>query len=195
MRTSFVRCQAAAVTFVQCRVAVATFVPRRTAAATVGLAAVVLLTAACGPNSGPVSAASPAASSSSASASSQSPAPSPADPAVCADAAALRATLAKIPHALSENSSSALTADLDAANTELDHLADASGDQYRAQDGGLKSALTSLQNAISADAHGTGSILSVLTAAGHVTVQAQRLLSAAASSCSNSSSPSSAGGS
>jgi hypothetical protein len=193
MRTSFVRCQAAAVTFVQCRVAVATFVPRRTAAATVGLAAIVLLTAACGPNSGSVSAASPAASSSSASASSSSP--SPADPAVCADAAALRATLAKIPHALSENSSSALTADLDAANTELDHLADASGDQYRAQDGGLKSALTSMQNAISADAHGTGSILSVFTAAGHVTVQAQRLLSAAASSCSNSSSPSPAGGS
>jgi len=104
---------------------------------------------------------------------------------VCADAAALRATLAKIPHALSENSSSALTADLDAANTELDHLADASGDQYRAQDGGLKSALTSLQNAISADAHGTGSILSVLTAAGHVTSQAHLLLSAAASSCSS----------
>jgi hypothetical protein len=194
MRTIFVRCQAAAVTFVRCRVAVATFVPRRAAAATVGLAAVVLLTAACGPNSGS-SAASPTASSSSASASSsQSPAPSPADPAVCADVTALRATLAKIPHALSENSSSALTADLDAANTELDHLADASGDQYRVQDGGLKSALTSLQNAISADAHGTGSILSVVTAAGHVTVQAQRLLSAA-SSCSNSSSPSPAGGS
>ncbi len=161
-------------------------VPRRAAAATVvaiGLAAVVLLTAACGPNSGST-AASPSVSPSSAS-------PASADPAVCADAAALRTTLAKIPHALSSNSASTLTADLDTAQTELDHLADASGHQYRAQDSGLKSALTSLQNAISADAHGTGSILSVLTAAGHVTVQTQRLL-AAVGNC-PAPSPSSAG--
>jgi hypothetical protein len=158
MRTSIVRCQ--------------------TAVATVGLAAVALLTAACGPNSGSAASASSASPS-------PSPSPSPADSAVCADVTALRATLAKIPHALSENSSSALTADLDAADTELDHLADASGDQYQAQDGGLKSALTSLQNAISADAHGTGSILGVLTAAGYVTSQAHLLLSAAASSCSS----------
>jgi hypothetical protein len=108
-----------------------------------------------------------------------SPSLSPADPAVCADATALRVTLAKIPHALAENSASALTADLDAAKTELDHLADASGDQYRVQSGGLNSALTSLQTAISADAHGTGSILGVFTAAGHVTTQAGLLLSAA----------------
>jgi hypothetical protein len=159
MRTSFVRCQAAA--------------------AAVGLAAVSLLIAACGPNSGP--SATPTSSVSA----SASPSPSPADSAVCADITALRATLAKIPHALSANSSSALTADLNAADTELDHLADASGDQYQTQDGSLKSALTSLQNAISADAHGTGSILSVLTAAGHVTSQAHLLLSAAASSCSS----------
>jgi trimeric autotransporter adhesin len=178
MRTSsFVRGQAAATAVV----------PWRVAAATIGLAAVALLVAACGPNSEPSSSASASASSASASASSASasasvtasPSLSPADPAVCADATALRATLAKIPHALAENSASALTADLDAAKTELDHLADASGDQYRAQSGGLESALTSLQTAISADAHGTGSILGVFTAAGHVTTQAQLLLSAA----------------
>ncbi len=98
---------------------------------------------------------------------------------MCADAAALRGTLAKIPHALSANSASTLTADLNAAKTELDNLADASDGQYRAQSGGLKSALTSLQTAISADAHGTGSIISVFAAAGHVTTQAHLLLSAA----------------
>jgi ABC-type transporter Mla subunit MlaD len=98
---------------------------------------------------------------------------------VCADADALRATLAKIPHALSANSASTLTADLNTARTELDNLADASGNQYHAQSGGLKSALTSLQTAISADAHGTGSIISVFAAVGHVTTQADLLLSAA----------------
>ena len=162
------------------------FVRRRAAAATVGLAAAGLLTAACGPDSGP--SASPATPASSVSA---SPSPSPADSAVCADATALRATLAKIPHALSANASSALTADLNAADTELDHLADVSGHQYQTQDGGLKSALTSLQNAISADAHGTGSILSVFTAAGHVSTQAQLLFSAAGHCPSPSPSPAS----
>ena len=96
---------------------------------------------------------------------------------MCADAAALRVTLAKIPHALSGNSSSTLNADLKTADTELDNLADASGDQYHARSGALKSALTSLQNAISAEANGTGSIISVLAAAGHVTAQAALLLS------------------
>lgn len=184
--SSFVRGQAAATAVV----------PWRMAATTIGLAAVALLAAACGPNSGPSSAASASASAASSAASAASsaasaaasaasaavtasPSLSPADPAVCADATALRATLAKIPHALAENSASALTADLDAAKTELDHLADASGDQYRVQSGGLNSALTSLQTAISADAHGTGSILGVFTAVGHVTTQAGLLLSAA----------------
>jgi hypothetical protein len=142
-----------------------------------------LLTAGCGSGSGTSGSTSSTASSSSTTASS---AASPSNSVLCADAAALRASLDNLRHVnVGTGMVSEITADLNDVKTALaTFVTDARG-QYQAQTSALSSALTKLRTSVSdLAAHPDASTVSgVVAAIGGVTTAGQNLLAAVDTSC------------
>lgn len=142
-----------------------------------------LLTAGCGSGSGTSGSTSSTASSSSTTASS---AASPSNSVLCADAAALRASLDNLRHVnVGTGMVSEITADLNDVKTALaTFVTDARG-QYQAQTSALTSALTKLRTSVSdLAAHLDASTVSgVVAAIGGVTTAGQNLLAAVNTSC------------
>jgi hypothetical protein len=149
---------------------------------------VALLAAACGSGS---STTSPGASSHSPAASSATSAPAssttaPTSSVLCADAAALRASLNKLGHVtVNKNAKSEIMADLAAVKANLTTFAADARGQWQAQTSALKAALTSLQTAVKALAANpsTSAVGAVVTALGGVTTAARQLLAAVSTRC------------
>jgi hypothetical protein len=155
------------------------------------LSALVLLAAACSSSGG--SAGSPASAGSPTSAGSSSPsavAPSAAGSAssstLCADVAALRASVQKLttirPRAGAASQLKTAGQDI---QSNLSSLTSAAGDQWGGPIANLKTALTSLQSAVStlATQRNASSVSSVVSAIKGVSTATQQLLTAANPSC------------
>lgn len=148
---------------------------------------VALLAAACGsgggtPSSG-ASSHSPQAASTTAPASATT---APTTSVLCADAAALRASLEKLGHVtVSAGAVSKIMADLTAVKASLATFAADARGQWQAQTSALKAALTSLQTALKdlAATPSTTNVRHVVTALGDVTTAAQQLLAAVNTHC------------
>ncbi len=143
----------------------------------------VLLAVACGSSGTPSGAGSASAGSTSA-------APSPAAPsrnaALCADAAALRASLGKLTHfSVGAGAASEIKADLADVKAKLTALAAQAHGQWQSQTSALKSALGKLQPAASKlAAHPSADTVSgVVTALGGVTTAASNLLASLSTDC------------
>ena len=151
-----------------------------------------LLAAACGSGgSTPSGGTSSGVSSSSTSA---APATSPPNAVLCADAAALRASLDKLTHVkVGAGTVSEITADLNDVKANLTAFVNHARGQWQAQTSALKSALAALKTAVSnlAASPSTSAVSGVVTALGAVNTAAQNLLAAVNTRCpSASSSPS-----
>ena len=152
----------------------------------------VLLAAACGSSgSTPSGGTSSGVSSSSTSAAA---ATSPPDAVLCADAAALRASLDKLTHVkVGKGTVSEITADLNEVKANLAAFVNHAQGQWQAQTSALKSALAALSTAVGnlAASPSTSAVSGVVTALGAVSTAAQNLLAAVNTRCpSASSSPS-----
>ena len=143
-----------------------------------------LLTAACGSGS------SNAAASAPSSPAAASPSVSAPSAAVCADVAALRTDLGKLAHVQAGAGKGAvdeIKADLANAKTAATNLANQAGNQWQAQTGSLKSALTSLESAVkqvTANPSATA-VTSVVAALGEVSTATQQLFAAVGDRCSS----------
>jgi hypothetical protein len=143
-----------------------------------------LLAAGCGSSSG-TSAGSTSSTVTSPSATA-SAAASPSNSVLCADAAALRASLDKLRHInVGSGTVSEITADLNDVKTALDKLVTDARGQYQAQTSSLSSALSKLKTSVSdLAAHPSASTVSgVVAALGEVNTAAQDLLAAVNTSC------------
>jgi hypothetical protein len=151
------------------------------------LAALVLLPAAC--SSGGGSAGSPASAGSSASAGGSSPsavAPSASSSTLCADVAALQASVRKLTSIRpSANTANELKTARQDIQSKLSSLVSAAGDQWSGPISNLRSALTSLQSAVStlATERNASSVSGVVSAIRSVSTATQQLLTAARPSC------------
>ncbi len=144
-------------------------------------AGLLLLAAACGAGGG----GSQSGSSSPASPSSSAPA-SPANAALCADVAALRASLNKLTHvSVGAGTASEIQADLKDVQAKLTALGNQASGQWQAQTSALKSALAKLQTAAKtlAASPSASAVASVVSALGDVNTAAQNLLAAANTQC------------
>jgi hypothetical protein len=152
-----------------------------------------LLVVACGSGGGaasgggssaaPSSSAPAAAPSSSAPA---SPATSPSNAAVCADAAALRASLDNLRHVkVGKGAVSEIKADLKDIQAQLTAFVNDARGQWQAQANALKSALANLQTAVKtlAEHFSTSAVSAVVTAIGDVNTAGQNLLAAVSTRC------------
>jgi hypothetical protein len=158
-----------------------------------------LLAAGCGSSgsASPGSAPSTTASSSSTAASSTAAAPtaSPSNSVLCADAAALRASLDQLRRVtVGAGAVSELTADVNKVQAALATFVKDAHGQWQAQTSALSSALAKLKTAIGnlAASPGTSTVSGVVTALGGVTTAAQNLLAAVNTSCPSASPSSSA---
>ena len=150
-----------------------------------------LLVVACGSGSGTPSSSTPAAPSSStpaapSSSTPASPATSPLNAAVCADAAALRASLDKLKHVkVGKGTVSEIKADLKDVQANLTAFVNAARGQWQAQTNALKSALAKLQTAVKTLAanFSTSAVSGVVTAIGDVNTAGQNLLAAVSTRC------------
>ena len=150
-----------------------------------------LLAAGCG-SSGSTSGAPPTAASSSTTA---SPAASPSNSVLCADAAALRASLDKLRHVnVGAGTVTEITADLNDVKTALTTFTNNARGEWQAQTSSLDSALGKLRTSASnLAAHpGVSTAAGVVTALGEVNTAAQDLLAAVNTSCLSASPSSSA---
>lgn len=152
------------------------------------------LAAGCGSSgSAPSTAASsPTAASSSPAA---SPSTSPSNAVLCADAAALRASLDKLRHVtVGAGAVSELTTDLNNVKAALTTFVNDAHGQWQAQTSALSSALAKLKTAVGnlAASPGTSTVSGVVTALGGVNTAAQNLLAAVNTSCPSASPSSSA---
>ena len=150
----------------------------------------VLLAAGCGSGGGTSGAPSSPTSSSTAA----SPA-SPSDSVLCADAAALRASLDKLRQVkVGSGTVNEITADLNDVKTALTTFANNARGQWQTQTSSLNSALAKLKTSVSnLAAHpGVSTVSGVVAALGGVNTAAQNLLSAVNTSCPSASSSSSA---
>ncbi len=149
-----------------------------------------LLAAGCGSSgSTPSGTASPSAAASS------SAAASPANSVLCADAAALRASLDKLRHVtVGAGAVNEITADINAVKTALTTFVTDARGQWQAQTSALSAALDTLKTAASslAASPGVSTVSGVVAALGHVNTAAQNLLAAVNTDC-PSVSPSSSG--
>ncbi len=142
----------------------------------------VLLAAGCG--SGGSSSSTPATATSSAT--TDSPAASPSNSVLCADAAALRASLDKLRQVkVGAGTVTEITADLNDVKTALTTFTDNARGQWQAQTSSLNSALDKLKTSVSnLAAHpGVSTASGVVTALGEVNTAAQNLLAAVNTSC------------
>ena len=153
------------------------------------LSALVLLAAAC--SSGGGSAGSPASAGSPTPAGSSSPsavAPSASSSTLCADVAALQASVRKLtsirPRAGAAGQLKTAAQDV---QSNLSSLTSAAGDQWGGPIANLKTALTSLQSAVStlATERNASSVSGVVSAVKGVSTATQQLLTAANPSCSS----------
>ena len=138
--------------------------------------ALALLAAGCG--SGGTSSGSTPASAASSSA--------PASSALCADVAALHASLDKLRHvSVGTGMVSEITADLNEVKTALTTLANDAHGQWQTQTSALSSALDKLRTSVSnLAAHpGASAVSDVVAALGEVNTAAQNLLAATNPSC------------
>jgi len=152
-----------------------------------------LLAAGCGSagSTSPGSASSSATSSSTAA----SPTASPSNSALCADAAALRASVDKLRRVtVGAGAVSEITADLNNVKAALTTFVKDAQGQWQAQSSALSSALATLGTAVSslAASPGTSTVSGVVTALGGVNTATQNLLAAVNTSC-PSASPSASG--
>ncbi len=144
-----------------------------------------LLAAGCG-SSGSTS--SGAASSSTAAPSTT--AASPGNSLLCADAAALRASLDKLRHvSVGAGAVNEITADISAVKTALTTFVTDAHGQWQAQTSALSAALDSLKTAAGslAASPGTSTVSGVVAALGQVNTAAQKLLAAVNTDCPSSS--------
>ena len=150
-----------------------------------------LLAAGCG-SGGSTSATPSTATSSSATA---SPTTSPSNSVLCADAAALRASLDKLRHVnVGAGTVTEITADLNDVKTALTTFTNNARGQWQAQTSSLDSALAKLKTSVSnLAAHpGVSTASGVVAALGEVNTAAQNLLAAVNTSCPSASPSSSA---
>ena len=140
---------------------------------------IALLTVACGSSSSTASGgSSPSAAAS----------PLGASSALCADAAALRASLDKLSHVQASAGQGALNevkADLTSVKTATTNFANDAKGKWQPQTSALKSALSSLGTAVQKLAANptTAGVSSVVTALGQVTTAAQQLFAAVGNDC------------
>ena len=142
-----------------------------------------LLAVGCGSSGTPSGAGSASAGGTSAAASPAAPSP---NAALCADAAALRASLGKLTHlSVGAGTANEIKADLADVKAKLTALAAQARGQWQAQITALRSALGKLQPAASKlAAHPSASTVSgVVTALGGVTTAAGNLLTALSTDC------------
>ena len=143
-----------------------------------------LLAAGCGSGGGTPAASTPAAVPSSSTPA--APATSPPTSVLCADAAALRASLGKLTHVkVGAGTVSQITADLNDVKANLTAFVNHAGGQWQAQTSALTSALATLTTAVSnLAAHpSTSAVSAVVTALGDVNTAAQNLLAAVNTRC------------
>ena len=154
---------------------------RKLAMVVCGLA---LLAAGCGSGSGTSPGSTSAAATSSSPAA--SPAAAPPDPVLCADAAAVRASLDKVRHvSVGTGMVSQVTADFSDVRTALTRFVNDAHGQYQAQASSLSSALSKLRTSVSdLAAHpGASTVSGVAAALGEVSTAGQDLLAAVNTSC------------
>ena len=145
-------------------------------------AALALLAAGCGSGGGASSAPSTATSSST----TASPAASPSNSVLCADAAALRASLDKLRQVkVGAGTVNEITADLSDVKAALTTFTNNAQGQWQAQTSSLDSALAKLRTSVSnLAAHpGVSTAAGVVAAFGAVNTAAQSLLAAVNTSC------------
>jgi len=145
------------------------------------LCGLALLAAGCGSGSGTSSGITPSAATSS-----STPAASPSNSVLCADAAAVRASLDNLRHVnVGTGMVSEITADLNDVKTALTTFVNDAHGQYQAQNSSLSSALSKLKTSVSdLAAHPSASTVSgVVAALGEVTTAGQNLLAAVNTSC------------
>jgi hypothetical protein len=107
-----------------------------------------------------------------------------ADAAVCADVAALRASVQQLTQvSIGASTASELKSGLSQVSSDLSKLAANAGNQLSPQVDALKSALSSAQTAVSNLTSGDGSITDVTSALGNVTTAASALFDKATSRC------------
>ncbi len=143
-----------------------------------------LLVVACGSGGGAPSSSTSAAPSSSTPASPA--ATSPLNAAVCADAAALRASLDKLKHVkVGAGTVSEIKADLKDVQANLTAFVNDARGQWQAQTNALQSALAKLQTAVKTLAanFSTSAVSGVVTAIGDVSTAGQNLLAAVSTRC------------
>lgn len=157
-----------------------------------GACGLVLLAAACGSGTGTsAGSVSSSATSSSATASAEASAP---NSALCADAAALRASLDKLRHVkVGTGVVNEITGDLNDVKTALTIFVNNAHGQYQAQTSSLSSALAKLKTSASdLAAHpGASTVSGVVAAIGEVNTAGQNLLAAVNTSCPSASTSSS----
>ncbi|MGE5285649.1 MAG: hypothetical protein ACM3ML_00285 [Micromonosporaceae bacterium] len=140
-----------------------------------------LLVAGCGSGGG-----TPSEGTSSGVPSSSTPVTTPPNAVLCADAAALRASLDKLTHVnVGAGTVSEITADLNDLEANLTALVNHARGQWQAQTSALKSALATLKTAVSnlAASPSTSAVSSVVAALGDVNTAAQNLLAAVNPRC------------
>jgi len=143
-----------------------------------------LLGAGCGSGSG--TSAGSTSSSASSSSTTASPAASPSNSVLCADVAALRASLDKLRHVkVGTGMVSEVTADLNDVKTALTTFVNDAHGQYQAQTSALSSALAKLKTSVSdlAPHPGASTVSGVVAALGEVNAAGQNLLAAVNTSC------------
>ena len=149
-----------------------------------GIALLVTLAAGCGSggSSSPGSTPSAAASSPTTAATT----PSAGNSVLCADAAALRASLDKLRHVtVGPGAVNEITADIQNVKTALTNLTSNAHGQWQAQTSALKAALDKLSTAVSSlrTNPGISTVSDAVSAIGEVNTAAQNLLAAVNTSC------------
>ena len=143
-----------------------------------------LLAAGCGSGSGTSSGST--SSTATSSSTTASPAASPSNSVLCADAAALRASLDKLRHVnVGTGMVNEIIADLNDVKTALTTFVNDAHSQYQAQTSSLSSALSKLKTSVSdLAAHpGASTVSGVVAALGEVNTAGQNLLAAVNTSC------------
>jgi hypothetical protein len=152
------------------------------------------LLAGCG-SSGSSSGSTPSAATSPSAAASPSATTSPSDSALCANAAALRASLDKLRNVkVARGAASEITANLNDVRAALTTLVTDAHGQWQTQTSALSAALDTLKTATSslASSPGASTVSAVVSALGQVNTAAQNLLAAVNTDCPSASSSSSA---
>jgi hypothetical protein len=151
------------------------------------------LLAGCG-SGGSSSGSTPSAATSPSAAASSSAAASPSNSTLCANAAALRASLDKLRHVkVARGAASEITADLNSVRAALTTLVTDARGQWQTQTSALSAALDTLKTATSSltTNPGASTVSGVVAALGQVNTAAQNLLAAVNTDCPSASSSSS----